>query len=75
MAISDFDSNDIGGTLAVSGNLRDKVLLMMEWDNINNFADSRFNLGSRFFVTPSFNFEFSLRGIGQPTISFEAISA
>lgn len=64
-SISDFDSNDIGGMLAGSWNIRDKVLFMTEWDNINDFVDSRFNFGTRFYVTPSFNFEFSLRGIGQ----------
>lgn len=65
MSISDFDSNDLGGVLAVSGSIEDKVKLMMEWDNINNFVDSRYNLGARFYINPSFNFEFSLRGIGQ----------
>ncbi|MEE8425159.1 MAG: hypothetical protein V3S11_04995, partial [Elusimicrobiota bacterium] len=45
--------------------IQDKVKVMIEWDNINSFAESRFNAGSRFYITPSFNFEVSFRGIGQ----------
>jgi hypothetical protein len=64
-SISDFDQNDIGGMIASSWNIQDKVLVMMEWDNINSFVKSRLNAGTRFYVTPNFNIEFSLRGIGQ----------
>jgi len=65
MSISDFDSNDIGGILALSGNIQDRVMPMVEWDNINNFMDSRFNAGMRFFIMPNFHFDFALRGLGQ----------
>ena len=65
MSISDFDSNDIGGILALSANIQDKIMPMLEWDNINNFTDSRFNLGVRFYLIPNFHFDFALRGIGQ----------
>ena len=64
MNISDFDSNSIFGFMASSFNLRDKVLLMAEWDNINTAEDSRINMGFRVFVTPEFNIDFAGRGIG-----------
>lgn len=65
MAISDFDSNAINGMMALSYNVQDRVRLMTEWDNINDFYDSRVNMGMRVYVTPKFNFEFSIRAIGQ----------
>lgn len=65
MNISDFDSDSIFGTLAVSYNVRDKVLVMAEWDNINNYMDSRVNMGLRAYVTPAFHLDFAARGIGQ----------
>ncbi len=65
VSISDFDSNDIGGLLALSANIQDKVMPMMEWDNINNFHESRLNLGARFYILPNFHFDFALRGVGQ----------
>ncbi len=65
MSISDFDTNDIGGILALSYNVQDKVMPMMEWDNINNFTESRFNIGLRVYLLPHFHFDFALRGIGQ----------
>lgn len=65
MSISDFDSNDIGGILALSANIQDRVLPMLEWDNVNDFPDSRLNAGMRFYLMPNFHFDFALRGIGQ----------
>lgn len=63
--ISDFDDNPLNGMLAASLNIQDKVKVMVEWDNINTFAESRFNAGSRLYITPAFNIELSFRGIGQ----------
>lgn len=65
MNISDFDSNDIYGTIPISLNIRDKVSLLWEWDNIHNFYDSRVNTGLRVYVTSGFHVDFALRGIGQ----------
>jgi hypothetical protein len=65
MSISDFDSNDLGGFLALSANIQDRLMPMIEWDNINNFVESRYNMGLRFFIMPNFHFDFALRGIGQ----------
>ncbi|MBI3549031.1 MAG: hypothetical protein HY078_08335 [Elusimicrobia bacterium] len=63
--ISDFNSNAIFGSMASSYNIRDKVLVMAEWDNINNYEDSRLNAGFRVYITQSFNLDFAVRGIGQ----------
>lgn len=65
MNISDFDSNSFFGSIPLTYNIADKVEPMIEWDNINNFLDSRLNAGARFFVTPHFNVDFAVRGIGQ----------
>lgn len=63
--ISDTDTNAIGAAIPLTYNIRDKVLVMFEWDNINNFLDSRVNSGLRFYVTPHFTVDFDVRSIGQ----------
>lgn len=65
MSISDFNSNAIFGFMATDYNIRDKVLLMLEWDNISDWSDSRINMGFRSYVTPSFHLDFAVRGVGQ----------
>lgn len=62
--ISDTDTNSIYGALPFSYNIKDKVLLMMEWDNISNFYDSRINMGLRVYVTSHFDVDFAVREIG-----------
>lgn len=62
--ISDFDSNDIFGFMGLSLNLYDRAKLMWEWDNIQDFFDSRINAGLRFFINPSFHADFAVRAIG-----------
>jgi len=62
--ISDFDSNAIFGTLPITLNIRDKAELLVEWDSIANWSDSRFNAGMRFFLTPNFHVDFAVRAIG-----------
>ncbi len=62
--ISDFNSNAIFGSLPLTYNIRDKVALLVEWDNIANWSDSRFNAGARFFLTQSFHVDFAVRSIG-----------
>lgn len=62
--ISDFDSNGIFGSLPLSINIRDKATILMEWDNINNWSDSRLNMGLRAHLTPNFNVDFAIRAIG-----------
>ncbi|MBI5631708.1 MAG: hypothetical protein HY921_12590 [Elusimicrobia bacterium] len=63
--ISDFDSNSIFGALPLSFNIQDRASILVEWDNINNFADSRFNTGLRVYMTPHFHLDFAFRGVGQ----------
>lgn len=63
--ISDFDSNSIFAAIPWSFNIRDKVSLMLEWDAINNFRNSRFNTGVRAYVTSGLHIDFALRALGQ----------
>lgn len=63
--ISDFDGNSFFGSIPFSYNIQDKVSLLAEWDNIQNFNDSRFNMGVRTYVTPHFHLDFAVRRIGQ----------
>lgn len=63
--ISDFDSNAVFGSMAADYNVQDKILIMAEWDNVQDFYDSRFNAGLRIFVTQAFRLDFAVRGIGQ----------
>ncbi|MBI3551994.1 MAG: hypothetical protein HY077_05695 [Elusimicrobia bacterium] len=63
--ISDFDGNAFFASLPFSYDIKDKVLLMLEWDNIQNFLDSRLNAGFRVFITSHFAADFSVRAIGQ----------
>ena len=62
--ISDFDSNGIFGSLPLTINIRDKASILLEWDNINNWSDSRLNAGLRVYLTPSFNVDFAVRAMG-----------
>ncbi len=62
--ISDFNSNAVFGALPLTLNIRDKVSLLLEWDNIANWSDSRVNAGMRFFLTHNFHVDFAVRSIG-----------
>jgi len=62
--ISDFDSNSIFGSIPLTFNIRDKVTILLEWDNINNWSDSRLSSGLRVHLTPNFNTDFAVRAIG-----------
>ena len=62
--ISDFDSNGIFGALPMTLNIRDKVTILIEWDNISNWKDSRFNAGLRTYLTQNFHVDFAVRAIG-----------
>jgi hypothetical protein len=62
--ISDFNSNAIFGSLPLTLNIRDRAEALVEWDNIANWSDSRFNAGVRFFINPNFRIDFAVRAIG-----------
>ncbi len=47
--IFDFNSNRRLRLPPLTLNIRDKAELLVEWDNIANWSDSRFNAGLRFF--------------------------
>ncbi len=64
MNISDFDGNSFYGSIPFSYNIQDKVSLLAEWDNIQNFYDSRLNMGVRAYLTPHFHLDFAVRRIG-----------
>ncbi len=63
--ISNFDSNSIFMSFPFSFNIRDKALLMFEWDNVNNLVDSRLNAGVRTYVNENLHLDFALRAMGQ----------
>ena len=63
--ISDFDSNSIFGSIPLSYNIQDKAMVIFEWDNINNFGNSRVNSGLRVYLTPKLRVDFAVRRIGQ----------
>ena len=65
MNISDFDTDDVFGSMGLSLNLYDRVKLLWEWDNIQDFFDSRLNAGLRFPINPNFHADFAVRSIGQ----------
>ncbi len=62
--VSDFDSNGLFGCLPMTINIRDKAAILIEWDNINNWSDSRLNMGLRTYLTPNFHVDFAVRAIG-----------
>jgi len=62
---SQFNSRSFFGAIPVSYNIKDKALLMVEWDNINNIVDSRFNAGVRLYLTSHFHLDLAERAIGQ----------
>jgi hypothetical protein len=62
--ISDFNSNAVFGAIPLTLSIRDKAALLLEWDNIANWSDSRFNAGMRFFLTRNFHVDFAVRAIG-----------
>lgn len=63
--VSDFESEDIYGFVAANFTIEDVVGLMAEWDHIRDFDDCRVNVGFRFYVTPFFHFDFSVRAINK----------
>jgi hypothetical protein len=63
--IPDFDDNPLFGFMGVDYNIQDKVLIMAEWDNINDFVDSRLNMGLRVYITTNFTVDFAVRSIGR----------
>lgn len=63
--MSDFDFDQFYAFGGLIYTLLDKVSLMMEWDNIHNMRDSRWNAGVRFYLHPSLALDAAGRRIGR----------
>lgn len=64
--ISDFDTNSIFAAFPLTYNIRDKAVVLAEWDNaIGTVKNSRLNAGLRAFITSNLNLDFIVRSIGQ----------
>jgi len=62
--VSDFDTNGVFGAIPLTLNIRDKATILLEWDNIANWNESRFNAGLRAYLTANFHLDFAVRSIG-----------
>jgi hypothetical protein len=63
--VSDFDDNLLFGFLGANYTLEDKLSFMLEVDNMFHSDDpSRFNAGTRIYITPYFQLDLSIREIG-----------
>ncbi len=64
--VPDFDDNYVFGFLAANYVLEDKVSVIAEYDNFFHKDDpSRFNVGTRFYITPYFHLDLALRDLGR----------
>ena len=63
--LSDFDFDKFDGFVGMFYTVLDRVSLMMEWDNIHNMRDSRWNAGARFYLHPSLALDGAVRRIGR----------
>ncbi len=67
--ISDFDDNYVFGFLGMNYTLEDQVSFIFEYDNFFHEGDpSRFNIGTRFYITPYFQLDVALREIGESDV-------
>lgn len=63
--LSDFDRHDVYFFSGLSWAVNDWAALLAEWDNVNSFRRSRFNLGARAYITPSLALSGAVRRIGR----------
>lgn len=64
--VPDFDNNYLFAFLGLNYTLEEKVAFMAEYDNMFHSDDpSRLNLGTRIYVTPYFQLDLALRGLGR----------
>jgi hypothetical protein len=62
--VNKFDSDSaVYGFFGSSFKFTPNFALLMEYDNIRNGRDNRFNVGGRFWVAPYFNIDFAARNI------------
>lgn len=65
--VSSFDNNGVYGFIGLNYTIEDSFSLMLEWDAVQRFDESRFNAGGRFFITPFFHLDLAVREIGKNT--------
>jgi len=64
--VSDFDKNYLFGFIGASYTLEDKIAFLVEYDNLFHANDpSRFNAGTRLYITPYFQLDLAVREIGK----------
>jgi hypothetical protein len=64
--VPDFDNNYLFGFLGMNYTLEDKVAFMAEFDSLFHSGDpSRFNVGTRVYITPYFQLDLGLREAGR----------
>ncbi|HAT71885.1 MAG TPA: hypothetical protein DCS63_03620 [Elusimicrobia bacterium] len=64
--VPDFDNNYLFSFLGMNYTLEDKVAFMLEMDNMFHSDDpSRFNAGTRIYITPYFQLDLAVREIGR----------
>ncbi len=63
--INDFNNTKVYGFFGVSYKIVPAFALLMEYDNIRNGPDNRFNLGGRFWITSNFNIDVGARNVGR----------
>ena len=67
--VSDFDDNFVFGFLGANYTMEDKVSFILEYDNFFHSNDpSRFNIGTRFYITPYFQLDLAIREVGKNTV-------
>jgi hypothetical protein len=64
--VPDFDTDYLFGFLAMNYTLEDKVAFIAEYDNLFHADDlSRFNIGTRIYITPFFQLDLAVRELGR----------
>jgi hypothetical protein len=64
--VPDFDSNYLYSFLGMNYTLEDKIAFILEDDNLFHSDDpSRFNVGTRIYITPYFQLDLGVREIGR----------
>ena len=64
--VPDFDNNYLFGFLGMNYTLEDKIAFMLEYDSMFHSDDpSRFNAGTRVYITPYFQLDLGVREIGR----------
>ncbi len=66
-------NDDLYTFCGLAYNVREKVVFLIEYDNIKKTSENRFNAGLRLFTAPNFNVELSGKGLGRASEDIERI--